>query len=178
MENKIVIIGAGGHAKVVADAVIKQGQYVIAGFADDAKPLNTVINKRFSVIAKTNEIKKIAGAADYFVIAIGNNKTRSELFELFMDKMKPATIIHPSAVISENVKIGEGTVILANAVINEDSEIGNNCIINSMALIDHETKIGDNVHISQGSIVGSNCDIKPFYSTDLGECIDSGSIFE
>ncbi|MFA6924327.1 MAG: hypothetical protein WC223_08745 [Bacteroidales bacterium] len=178
MKNKIIIIGAGGHAKVVADAVLKQGQYTIAGFADDTKPLNNILNNGYKVIAKTNEIDKIADIAEYFVVAIGNNKVRSEKYESLKQKIKPAAIIHPAAVLSSNVKIGNGCVVLANAVINEDVEIGSNCIINVMALIDHETKIGEHVHVSQGSIIGSNCVIKSFYTTELGERLKSGTVIK
>ncbi|HQH18290.1 MAG TPA: hypothetical protein PKZ43_01950 [Bacteroidales bacterium] len=178
MKNKIVIIGAGGHAKVVADAVIKQGKYTLAGFVDDDETCIFILNNGFKVIAKTNEIEKIIIAADYFIVAIGDNNIRYKLFKTFKQKMKPATIIHPSAVISQNVKIGEGCAILANAVINEDVEIGNNCIINAMVLIDHETSIGENGHISQGSIIGSNCIVKSFHTSDLGERIKSRSIIK
>ena len=176
MENKIIIIGAGGHGKVVADAILKQNKYSIAGYADDNIPIGNILNNGYRVICKISEIDKMLTYANYFIVAIGNNNTRSSIYNSLKNKLKPAIIIHPSCILSSNIKLSDGCILLANAVISEDVEIGENCIINSLSLIDHETTINDHVHISQGSIVGSNCKIKSYHTSELGDKIKSYSI--
>ncbi len=173
MKNKIVIIGAGGHGKVVADAILKQGKFTLLGFFDDNKPINVIYYNGFSVIGKSTDLEKIKTITDFFIVAIGNNEIRKSVYENLKHFIEPAIIIHPSAIISPSVSIEKGTVILANTVINADASIGENCIINSLSLIDHETNVGNNVHISQGTIVGSNVKICDNSITKIGEKIDS-----
>ena len=143
MSKKVVIIGAGGHAKVIADIIEKSGDIVV-GFLDDSKEKNTetfgykVLGKIRDTDFKKQDI--------YYIIAIGNNYTRKEIYEKY--KMKLYTAIHPTAVLSKNIEIGEGTVIMANVCINADARIGKNCIINTGAVIEHDNIIEDYVHIS------------------------------
>jgi sugar O-acyltransferase (sialic acid O-acetyltransferase NeuD family) len=173
MKNTLVIIGAGGHGKVVLETALLQGDYQIAGFIDDAVRVDEI--NGFLRIGTIDELLNQKIKADCFIVAIGNNETRKNLFEKLKSFMKPAIIKHPSAVISVSASIGNGTVILANSVINAGTSIGENCIINSMCLIDHETEIGNHVHISQGTIVGSNVKICDSFSTTIGDKIDSFS---
>lgn len=142
MNKKVIIIGASGHGKVVADIVRKSGDEVI-GFLDDdiSKP---------GVLGSIKECCKYAD--NYFVIAIGNNTTRKRISEEYTD-LKYYTAIHPSAVIGENVNIGEGTVIMANVVINPYSSIGRHCIINTAAVVEHENELENYVHISPKAVL-------------------------
>ena len=144
MNKKIVIIGAGGHGKVVADIARKSG-YTDVVFLDDyasAKEINGY------PIAGT--VKDVARFADCdFFVAIGNGKIREKLqTSLKENSLSIATLIHPNAVIGENVSIGEGTVVMAGAVINPSTNIGKGCIINTCASVDHDCEIGDYAHIS------------------------------
>ncbi len=131
-----MIIGASGHGKVIADIIKKSGDEVI-GFLDDdtTKP----------VLGRVCDCEKYAD--EYFVIAIGSNKIRKRIAEKYSD-LKYYTAIHPTAVIGENVSIGEGTVVMANAVINPSAVIGKHCIINTGAVIEHDNELKDYVHVS------------------------------
>jgi len=135
MNKSVVIVGASGHGKVVADIVLKNKDNIV-GFLDD----NTELAESFAgfpVLGTTDQYQKYSDAC--FVIAIGNAAVREKL----VDKLKNVswyTAIHPTAVISElDVNIGEGTVVMANAVINAGARIGKQCIINTgaVALIPH-----------------------------------------
>lgn len=145
MNKKVVIIGAGGHGRVVADIVEACGDTVI-GFLDDSNTANDKVNV---VGTSADAIKYCDGEIKLFV-AIGNCKVREKIMNSLPDA-KWYTAIHPSAVISPSVVIGEGTCVMPNAVINNSAVIGKGCIINTCASVDHDDVIGDFVHISCGA---------------------------
>ncbi len=178
MSNRILIIGAGGHGKVVFDAIIAQGIYEISGFVDSTIPVGTIIVNSVKVIAHQDELSSLDGKSDFCVVAIGNNKVRCKVAELAKLKFKAATVIHPSAVIGSDVLIKEGTVVLANAVVNASCTIGENAIVNAGVVVDHDCTIGDNVHLSIGTMIGSNSKIANFKTTAIGEKINSFSLME
>lgn len=150
MNKTVTIIGAGGHAKVIADIIYKSGD-IVYGFLDDQKDIGTTIIKQFEckVIGKVeNCIKLQEEFPDMeFIIAVGNNETR-EIINNKYRKLNFYTAIHPSSQISVDVKIGVGTVVMANACINTNAIIGKHCIVNTGSIIEHDNKIEDYVHIS------------------------------
>ena len=147
MDKKVVIIGAGGHSKVIADIVTKSKDNLI-GFLDDNKNLlNKTIYLDKKVIGTTDDIEKYNDC--WFLIGIGNNKIRKEISMKY--KLNYYTAIHPSAIISNEVTIGEGTVIMPGVVVNTGTSIGKHCIINTSCSIDHDNVIEDFVHISPGA---------------------------
>lgn len=155
--SDLLIIGAGGHGKVVADIAKKCG-YNQINFLDDNA--NTKLCNGYKVVGKTEDFIKYD--CDMFV-AVGNAEIRKKIsLQLESNNKSIVTLIHPSAVISEDVVIGKGTVVMAGAVINSSSKIGNGVIINTCASVDHDNSIGDFVHISVGShlagsvVVGEN----------------------
>jgi len=171
--DKLIIVGAGGHGKVVADTALLTGKWNIIGFVDDVIKKDTVVFNGLKVIGNSNEMNELKKMATHFVIAIGDNKMRASLFSKCLPFLKPASIIHPNAFVSNFSEIGECSVILANAVVNVNVQIGVNCIINSLSLIDHDSKIGDHSHIAQATIVGSTCTLPDQYHSKLGEHIPS-----
>ncbi|MFZ4399443.1 MAG: hypothetical protein ACOYO1_05365 [Bacteroidales bacterium] len=175
MKPKIIILGAGGHGKVLIDTIILQGKYEITGFADAAITVGTDIYRNYKVILSQNELHKISNIADFFIVAIGNNSIREKVFNEAKEYLNAAVIIHPSAYIAADVSIGNGTVVLINSIINSCSSVGNNTIVNSGVIIDHECKIGNHIHLSIGSLVGSNTIIKDNITTSIGQHINSFS---
>ena len=147
MSKKVVIIGAGGHAKVIADIVIKSGDEVV-GFLDDNIEKGTKIIGNYEVIGDLNNRFTMALKNDYeFIIAIGDNERRKEIVSK-TPGMKYYTAISKTAQIGMDVEIGEGCVIMNNAVINPSSKIGKHCIINTGAIVEHDNNIENYVHIS------------------------------
>lgn len=144
MSKSVVIIGASGHGKVIADIIINSGDRVL-GFLDDANDIqgNKIIG--FPVLGKIADYDNYRDCE--FVIAIGNPYIREKIaIEL---PVKWYTAIHPTAVISSlDVEIGEGTVIMANAVVNPSVKIGKHCIINTGAIVEHDNILEDYVHLS------------------------------
>ncbi len=175
MKSKIMIIGAGGHGKVLCDVIVAQGLYEIVGFVDSVVPVGTLITNGYKIVASQENIDKLKNAADFFIIAIGNNEIRKMLFETASSFLKPAVIIHPSAVIGTDVTVGEGAVVLANAVINAFSVVGANTIVNAGVVVDHDNIIGSHVHLAIGTMVGSHSIIADSFSSQIGERINSFS---
>lgn len=170
MHKKVVIIGAGGHAKVIADIIEKSGDEII-GFLDDKIDKGKVIIKNYKVIGDLNNRFPLAIAnPDYeFITAIGDNKKRREVSK--SPNLKFYTAIHPSAQIGLEVEIQEGTVIMANACINSSAKIGKHCIINTGAIIEHDNTIEDYVHISPNSALGGTVKIGENTHIGIGSII-------
>ncbi len=175
MKPKIVIIGAGGHGKVILDCIIAQGKYEVAGFVDDSIGINQNITEHYKIIATQDNLESLKNNIEYFIVAIGNNQIREQLYKKIKTLLKPATIIHPSATIGMGVNADSGCVILSNVIINTYTNIGENTIVNSGVIIDHECNIGKHVHLSIGAIIGSNTSIENYYTTSIGEIIPSFS---
>lgn len=146
MKN-LIIIGAGGHSRVIADIAQKLGKYKTISFLDDGDAKETM---GLPIVGKTSDVEKYIDTADVFV-AIGNSKGRGDFIDrlLAMGANVP-TLIHPSAIIGACVEIGVGTAIMAGAVVNPCSKIGKGVILNTCSSIDHDCIIGDYCHIAVG----------------------------
>lgn len=148
MKETLIIIGASGHGKVIADIAAKMNKWLNIYFLDDDSSINECIGLK--VIGRIIDSYIYKDEADFFV-AIGNNNTREKIQEnLIAEGVSLATIVHPNAVVGNRVKIGMGTVIMAGVVINNSSNIGKGCIINTHSSLDHDNVIEDYVHISPG----------------------------
>ena len=143
--NPLIIIGASGHGKVIADIAVKNGYSDIA-FLDDNS--DAVECAGFPVVGTVSDAEKYANHD--FIVAIGNPEFRKKI-QSSLSEYHVVTLIHPDAVISRRVEIGKGTVIMAGAVINSDTIIGEGCIINTCASVDHDNHIGDFVHVAVGA---------------------------
>lgn len=165
MRKKVVIIGAGGHAKVIADIIEKSGDEIV-GFLDDNKELGTTVINNYKIIGDLNNRFTMAVTKKdvEFIIAIGDNKKREEISH--SPNLKFYTAIHPSAQIGLDVEIKEGTVVMANVCINSSAKIGKHCIINTGAIIEHDNIIEDFVHISPNVSLGGT--VKVGENTHVG----------
>lgn len=144
--KKLVIIGASGHGRVVADIAKKNGYSSIA-FLDDNESLQRCGG--YPVVGNSRSLGEHSG--DVFV-AVGNASVRQKLMEeIRLAGREIPTLIHPNAVIAEDVTIGYGTVVAAGAIINPGACIGKGCIINTASSVDHDCNIGDFVHVSVGA---------------------------
>lgn len=148
--KSLLIIGASGHGKVIADIATKKG-YKKIEFLDDDESIKTCAG--FSVIGRVSEAGKIRGDK---IVAIGNASIRKKIQESLTGVI---TLIHPKAVISRRVKIGRGSVVMAGAIINSDTVIGKGVIINTGASVDHDCRVGDYSHISVGAHVAGTVEI-------------------
>ena len=141
----VIIIGTGGHAKVVADIVLSSGDNLL-GFLSSDRSRDSFLGR--PVLGNDSDYQKFPNCS--FVIAIGSQQARERIAEAMPDA-DWYTAIHPRAVISSlDVEIGVGTTIMANAVVNPCARIGRHCIINSAAVVEHDNVVADFAHISVG----------------------------
>lgn len=140
--NRLVIIGAGGHGKVIADIAMKCG-YTDICFLDEHA---VGMCMGFPIAGTSAELTLMNDGATDFVIAVGTNATRRKIAERF--HVSWVTLIHPSAWIAADVTIGQGTVVMAGAMINPSARVGAHCIINTGSIVEHDNVLEDYVHIS------------------------------
>lgn len=153
MSEQVIVIGGGGHAKVVIDCIQSAGDTVV-GILDDGLNIDsTVLN--IPVLGKTENYIKYTDKK--FIIAIGNNAVRRRIAESM--KVNWYTAVHPRAVVSQYAQIDAGTVVMPNAVINAGSSVGKHCIINTGAIVEHDNKIDDYVHLSPAASLGGTVSI-------------------
>lgn len=152
--KQLVIIGASGHGKVVADIARKNGYDPIV-FLDDSETVKDCAG--YAVAGKCCSFTDYD--CDIFV-AIGNPSVREKfLKELEKSGKHVPALIHPGAIVADNAAIGKGTVIAAGAVVNPCAVIGKGCIINTCASVDHDCRIADYVHVSVGAHVAGTVSI-------------------
>ena len=143
----LIIIGAGGHGRVIADIARATGKYSNICFLDDAEHNEFSLN----IIGKVSDYKLYVNECE-FVVAIGNNSVRKRIQnELTSNGAEMATLVHPAAVVGSGVYIGDGSVVMAGAVINANAKIDEGVIINTCASVDHDCVVDSYCHISVGA---------------------------
>jgi acetyltransferase EpsM len=155
-----VLIGAGGHAKVILD-ILEENKETVIGLIDDNPLLQEL--RGYPVLGNINYVpyllEKYKGNLK-FIISIGDNRVREKISaRLNCLKVTFGKAIHPSAVVSSNAFIGEGTVVMPNAVINSSAYVGKHVIINSGAIIEHDCVVEDYAHVSPGAKLAGNVQI-------------------
>jgi sugar O-acyltransferase (sialic acid O-acetyltransferase NeuD family) len=150
MADTIIVVGGGGHSKVVVSTVTELGIDIQGIYDDDP-------NKQGVRIGNAAIIGTISGidGSKKAVIGIGDNRTRAEM-DRRLKNCQWVTAIHPRAYVHPSVSVGEGTVIFAGAVIQPGTVIGRHCIVNTNAAIDHDCVIGDYSHVGPGASLAGN----------------------
>ncbi len=150
-KTNFILYGAGGHAAAVEAAVCCCDDFGLTALLDDGKKIGEklVFAEVSGGFDKLQELFNMGTKTVH--IAVGNNKTRDNLFQKIKNlNFELLTIIHPSAVIEPAAEIGEGTFIAAQAVVGTRTTIGKSCIINTGATVDHDNIIGDFAHVCPG----------------------------
>ena len=166
----IIVLGAGGHAKVLIDALLLLGANVIGVVAPES---GRQVIAGLPVLGGDEAVEGYAAGAVRLVNGVGSVARpvqRREVYEHFKSRGYVfQSVIHPSAIIARDVELGEGTQVMAGAVIQAGSRIGANAIINTRAAVDHDCRIGAHVHIAPGvTLCGS-------VSVEEGAHLGSGS---
>jgi len=149
----LVLIGGGGHARVVAEGARLAG-WVITGFLDDDPDaaLTGIETRRLGALALLDH--KDIGLRHPLILGLGDLALRRELIPKVAEPV--ATVTHPHASISPSARIGRGVFIGPGAVVHTGAEIGDHAIINSGAIIEHDCVIGENAHIAPGAALGGD----------------------
>ena len=162
MAKSLLIIGAGGHGKVVKEVAEAVGYDKIA-FLDDNSA---------EAVGKIADSKQFVQEYQAAFVGIGNNKFRNELLQrLEQEGYAIPVLLHPTAYISKTAVIGKGTVVEPKAIVNANSKVGSGCIISVGAIVDHDVVLEDCVHVNAGAICKAGSRMKEFTKVDAGEII-------
>ncbi|MGO4496781.1 acetyltransferase [Paenibacillus sp. 2RAB27] len=171
---QFVVIGEGGHSKVIREIIRANKANEIVAILDDKYDALILKNGLYQgPISSAHQIFGLGNELKW-VVAIGNNERRKSIIaKLGIPHEHFATLIHETAVISSSASLGHGTVIMANTVINADAHIGHHAIINTGAIVEHDCRIEDYVHIApratltgavvikEGSMLGAGATVIP-----------------
>lgn len=151
MKNKVFIVGSGGHCRSVI-VLLESNGLKICGIFDDSYRLKTEeVISGYKIYGKVEAASSLRSSK--IVLAIGDNKIRAKLFDLFYGSLLKKNLVHPEARIEKRTILGLGNQIFAEAYINSESVIGSNNILNTGCIIEHETIIGNSNHISVGAML-------------------------
>lgn len=155
MNKKIILVGAGGHAKSCIDIIERLHEYSIYGLVDNDLLETEVLG--YPVIGNDSLLDSLKDEVDAAFVTVGqikDAKPREKLFK-YLSKLKfhLPVIKSPKSYVSPHSIIQSGTIIMNDCIVNSGTTIGSNCILNNKCLIEHDVKIGDNCHISTGALV-------------------------
>ncbi|NOV00199.1 acetyltransferase [Paenibacillus planticolens] len=182
----LVVIGEGGHSKVIRDLISSSSDYKIIAILDDKYEKLTLSNDIY--LGPTSSAHLLLNQMNHlkFVIAIGDNMIRKAIVEkLGLSKETYISLIHGTAIISASASIGIGTVIMANTIVSADTVVGDYSIINSGAIVEHDNIIGNYVHIApkatltgsvivkEGTMIGAGATVIP--GKNIGEWVVIGA---
>ena len=171
--SRLLIVGAGGHGAVVAEAAAESGDWEKIEFLDDNPVSAQVLD--YPVIGAVADLTAQLDDSTSVLIALGHNIRRLEL----LDRVAGAggglaTVIHPSAQISPSVSMGAGSAVFAGAIVNARAKIGLGAILNTGATVDHDCVIGDAVHISPGANIAGEVTVGDCSWIGIGASIREG----
>lgn len=169
---QVVIIGASGHGRVVADAIASVGIMELVGWLDPGFAKGTLIHDR-PVLGSEEDLSMLIPeyALTGYFIAVGDNWKRARLTNEIAQKhttLKLVSIIHNSAIVSPYAQIGAGSVIMAGAVVQANTVVGRGVIINTRASVDHDCQLENFCSIGPGATLGGNCQIGQYSAIGLG----------
>lgn len=176
--SRLLLAGAGGHGRVVADLAELLGYETIA-FVDDRWPEITR-NHRWPVIGAVGDLARLRADYDEGLAAIGSNQARLAVDQALAELsfMRPV-LIHPRAIVSRYARLGSGSVVFANVVVNAFAAIGEAAILNTACTVDHDCRLGDGVHVSPGAHLGGQVEVGDCSWIGIGasvrECVRIGS---
>lgn len=180
--KRLLVVGAGGHGRSVAEAVALGSDFVVAGFLDDAFP---ELSKVWScpVLGKVANLARFRDFADYAFVAIGNNVLRQRGATQLEDAgFILATVTHPQAIVSPTASIGAGSAVMAGAIVGTEAVLGRGAIVNCGAVVDHHCRVGDfghlgvNAAMAGGSMLGSSAWMQAGSALGYGVALAEGQV--
>lgn len=193
---EIVLIGGGGHCRVLVDALHRSVPNASLGILDAAPDRVGQYVLDVPIIGDDSALPELAaGGTRKFVVAIGgargavDNTPRAALFDRACDLgLFPVTVVHPAAVVSQWAEISAGCQIMAGAIVNPGARLGSHVIVNTGAIVEHDCIIHDHAHIATGarlastvtvgerSHIGAGAVIRQLISVGTGVVVGAGAV--
>lgn len=170
----LLILGAGGHGRVVADLAEESGLYQRIAFLDDA-PEVSGSPLPWPILGPTSELSGFRPDFENAFVGVGNSKRRLQLLAL-AESVKYAipTLVHPAAFVSRRALVGAGTVVCAGAVVQVGAQVGKGCIVNACASVDHDCVLGAGVHVCPGAHIAGSVVIGEHTWIGIGASVRQG----
>ncbi|MDT8376829.1 MAG: acetyltransferase [Mariprofundaceae bacterium] len=154
--NQLLILGAGGHGKVMAEAAEACGTWQKIAFLDDRHAaLDGTL--RWPVPGAIADLPRFAPDYSHAAVAVGDSTIRLAWLDMLTAQgFRIPPLVHPAAWVSPTAQLGDGCVVMANATVQADTVLGRGCIVNTGANVDHDCMLGDGVHVCPGASLGGN----------------------
>lgn len=163
MKRPVILLGFGGHARVLLEILRMQNVEIVAVVDPSCEGTMCHSENDYKFLSSDDEVFHYSPSQVYLVNGIGSvdvGNHRQQLFQYFKRHGYTfISVIHPSAILSSDLQLGEGVQIMAGAVLQPGSKFGDNVLVNTGAVIDHDCTIGDHVHVAPGSVVSGNVTI-------------------
>lgn len=173
--SDIVVLGSGGHAKVLADAIEMQGLHRIVGWLDRFRSVGEQFLGR-EVLGSEDDLPALVAsrAIRGVIVAIGDNFARAAVsgrIRAIAPALQFITVVHPSAVVARDATLGLGSVVLAGAVIGASARVGEGCIVNTKASLDHDSVMDAFSSLAPGVTTGGNCRVGTCSAVSIGATV-------
>lgn len=169
----VVVLGGGGHGRVVLDALLAAGRTVLA--VSDARRPTTALPPAVLWLQSDDAVSEWPTSDIEIANGVGAIDRRRTLFERFVERGYVfATVRHPSAIIAPDAILGHGAQVMAGAVVQPGCRIGSNVIVNTRSSLDHACIVGDHAHLAPGSIVCGDVQIGPGTMIGAGAVVIEG----
>jgi sugar O-acyltransferase (sialic acid O-acetyltransferase NeuD family) len=179
---RLLIIGAGGHGRSVAEAADLSGAFEVVGFLDDGLSVGQTVLMG-SVLGAIASLNSYRTACDQAIVAVGNNALREKLTQQLIDGgFDLATVIHSRAFVSPSAVVGMGSAVMAGAIVGTEAQLGIGVIVNCGAVVDHHAKVGDFGHLgvsacmAGGSVLGRNAWMQAGCALGYGVEVPAGAV--
>jgi sugar O-acyltransferase (sialic acid O-acetyltransferase NeuD family) len=174
--RQVLVYGAGGHGKVIADILISKGETGFAGFIDDREELAGTEVMGFPVLGNGEWLREQASDSSLAIaIGIGESGVRQILATHCLRwGIEILTLVHPAATVSRTARLGPGTVVMAGARVNPDADAGAGVIVNTGAVVEHDVVIGDYAHVAPNAAMGGASRLGAFSHLGLGAVVLEG----
>lgn len=173
--SELLVIGAGGHGRVVADAALSSGVWQAVAFVDERR--EGVDTLGFPLVGGPADLPQLARRYRQAIVAIGDATTRLRLMEECRQlAFELPVVVHRSAVISSYASVAAGCTVLAQAAINPGASLGFGCIVNSAATIDHDCRLAAGVHVAPGAHLAGNVTVGDRTWIGIGSCVKQGVV--
>lgn len=170
--RELVIVGAGDHARVAHETAQALGLSVRAFVDSTARGAE---GRRLAGIPVSDDIGLVAEPTLEFIVAIGASRARADLFDRAVAAGgRPATLVHPTAVLLAGSAIGPGSHVCARAIVGLDARIGRNVIVNTAASLDHDVAVGDHAFIGPGAVLAGRVSVGAGAHLGIGSVIIEG----
>lgn len=156
VKARLLVVGAGGHGRSVAEAAELSGQFEVVGFLDDTLPAGEIV-LGLPILGSVASMENQRGVADQAIVAVGNNAVRERLMQqLAAAGFELATVVHPRAILSPRAVLGAGSAMMAGDIVGTEARLGLGVIVNCGAVVDHHATVKDYGHLGvNASMAGS-----------------------